>query len=158
MTAVRVVLYLAVVAFAGSAGALEWQAAPGARSASVAVPQGGKPGFTRLAASQTAITFSNGIAVDRYTTNQIYLNGSGVTAGDVDGDGRCDVFFAGLAGQSRLYRNLGNFRFDDVTESAGVLDTNFWGTGATFVDINNDSWDDLFVCNGFYSRPDPADL
>jgi hypothetical protein len=52
-------------------------------------------------------------------TNQIYLNGSGVTAGDVDGDGWCDLFFAGLNGASRLYHNEGNWKFTDITQSAG---------------------------------------
>ena len=145
MTAVRVVGYLVVAAFAGSACALEWQAAPGARSASVAVPQGGRPGFARLPASQTAIAFSNGIAVDRYTTNQIYLNGSGVAAGDVDGDGYCDIFFAGLAGQSRFYRNHGNWNFKDATREAGITCERLDASGATFADLEGDSDLDLIV-------------
>src|SRR6185436_176311 len=88
-----------------STHALQWEQATGYRSAAVTVVNG-KAGFARLAGAVTGITFSNHLSIDRYTTNQIYLNGSGVTAGDVDGDGWCDVFFAGMSGQSRLYRNL----------------------------------------------------
>lgn len=66
-----------------------------------------KSGFVSVPGAETGIAFTNSLSIDRYTTNQIYLNGSGVAAADVDRDGRCDLFFAGLAGQSRLYRNLG---------------------------------------------------
>jgi len=99
----------------------------------------------RLAGAQTSITFSNGIAVDRYTTNQIYLNGSGVTAGDVDGDGWCDIFFAGLAGQSRFYRNLGNWKFADATRDAGITCEQLDAAGAAFADIDGDNDLDLLV-------------
>src|SRR5688572_10598311 len=104
-----------------SASTLEWQSGAGHRSAAVVVPTNGKTGFTRLATSDSGIIFSNHITIERYTTNQIYLNGSGVAAGDLDGDGWCDLFFAGLSGQSRLYRNLGNWKFTDMTSDAGVL-------------------------------------
>jgi hypothetical protein len=114
------------------------------RSASVTVPQG-KAGFSRLPGSHTSITFSNGIAVDRYTTNQIYLNGSGVTAADVDRDGNCDLFFAGLAGQSRFYRNLGNWKFTNATREAGITCERIDATGATFADLDGDNDSDLIV-------------
>jgi hypothetical protein len=70
----------------------------------------------------------------------------GVCTGDFDGDGLPDIYVTSPAGGNRLYRNLGNFRFEDVTESAGLADTNFWGTGATFVDINNDGRLDIYAC------------
>ena len=78
------------------------------------------PGFTKVASVHTGITFSNLLSVDRFTTNQIYLNGSGVTAGDVNGDGRPDVFLAGLGGRSTLYQNLGDWRFTNVTTASGL--------------------------------------
>src|SRR5438045_6070323 len=94
-------LVLACLVFIGlPAIALEWESGPGFRSAALTLPGSGKSGFVRLSGVDTGITFSNQIAPARYTTNQIYLNGSGVTAGDVDGDGLCDLFFAGLGGQS----------------------------------------------------------
>src|SRR5262245_31423981 len=60
------------------------------------VPAGGKPGFVRLPPAATGVLFTNRLAVQRYVTNQIYLNGSGVALGDVDGDGRVDLYFCGL--------------------------------------------------------------
>src|SRR6266536_5493180 len=53
-------------------------------------------GFTRVEASKAGIRFANMCPASRSITNQIYLNGSGLAAGDVDGDGWCDLFFAGL--------------------------------------------------------------
>src|SRR5256886_17115132 len=67
----------------------------------------------------TRIFFTNGLGAERYLTNQIYLNGSGVAAGDVDGDGWVDLYFCGLDGPNALYRNLGNWRFEEITEMAG---------------------------------------
>jgi hypothetical protein len=62
-----------------------------------------------------------------------------------------------LARGNSLFRNKGDGTFDDLGESSGTF-LGRWAWASLFVDLNNDSWDDLFVCNGFYTRPDPADL
>ena len=72
-------------------GAGAWQSGNGFRHAELQVPAGGKPGFVQLPPATTGIYFTNHLAVERYVTNQIYLNGSGVAAGDVDGDGLVGV-------------------------------------------------------------------
>lgn len=72
--------------------------------------------------------------------------GSGVAAGDYDGDGLVDVFLPRATDGGRLYHNLGDFRFEDVSEHAGIAGPGNWTTGATFVDINNDGQLDLYVC------------
>ena len=75
--------------------------------------------------------------------------GSGVAIGDYDGDGLPDIFVVGKTGPNHLFRNLGNFHFEDVTERAGVAGPPFtgaWKQGAAFADVNNDGKLDLYVC------------
>ncbi len=72
--------------------------------------------------------------------------GSGVAMGDFDGDGLVDVFLPRSTDAGRLYRNLGNFQFEDVTVRAGIDDPERWTVGASFLDIDNDDDLDLFVC------------
>jgi enediyne biosynthesis protein E4 len=76
--------------------------------------------------------------------------GMGVTAADYDGDGWLDIFRTNFSEDtSSLYHNTGNGAFDDVTFPAGLgMNTRYLGWGCAFVDIDNDGWPDIFVCNG----------
>src|SRR5207248_2489648 len=67
----------------------------------------------------------------------------GVAVGDVNNDGRPDVFLSGY-GESRLFLNNGNGTFTDVTAAAGV-GSPLWGTSAAFLDFDRDGWLDLVV-------------
>jgi hypothetical protein len=81
----------------------------------------------------------------------------GMATIDFDHDGLVDLYFlsgAPLQGTEKtsppprnaLYRNLGNWRFQDVTQAAGVADSGF-GLGVTAADFDNDGWCDLYVNN-----------
>jgi enediyne biosynthesis protein E4 len=118
------------------------------------------PMFARIPASESGIDFVNHGATPKRNSNgePIYFGtnsgqhtSGGVCIGDYDGDGRPDVFLTRPAGGNRLYRNLGDFHFEDVTEAAGLGDNDIWGMGATFVDIDNDGDLDLYVC--CYDQP-----
>jgi hypothetical protein len=126
-----------------SVRALDWQTIPGAKWAAVSPAGANKVGFTTLNAAQTGIAFTNLISADRSLTNQIYLNGSGVAAGDVDGDGWCDLFFTAIDNRSVLYRNLGNWRFEDISAASGLPMSGLAATGAAFADLDGDGDLDL---------------
>ncbi|MGE4181969.1 MAG: CRTAC1 family protein [Limisphaerales bacterium] len=120
-------------------------ASEGYRSRSLTVPSGGRSGFSLLSASTTGITFTNRLSEARAAENQIRLNGSGVALGDVDGDGRCDIYLCAGENGNALYRNLGDWRFTDITASAGVACEGQYSTGATLVDVDGDVDLDLLV-------------
>ena len=62
-----------------------------------------------------------------------------------------------LARGNSLFSNRGDGTFRDDSERAGVTDGR-WAWSSSFVDLNNDGWQDLVVANGFLTAPDPDDL
>src|SRR5260221_6066431 len=106
------------------------------------------PVFERLPYHQTGIHFNNLVDEDEKNNVNTYMNiytGGGVAAGDVNNDGLTDLFFSGNMVSSRLYLNKGNLRFEDITESSGIV-TTLWGTGAVMADVNQDGWLDIYLC------------
>ena len=128
-----------------AASNLQWEAGTGCRFAQLPVPTTGRSGFVLMPGQTTGIRFTNSLPETRLMLNQNLLNGSGVALGDYDGDGLCDIYLSDLGGANVLYRNLGNWRFQDVTREAGVACPNQTSTGAVFADINGDGWLDLLV-------------
>ncbi|PTY08468.1 RNA-binding protein [Opitutaceae bacterium EW11] len=134
----------------------------------------GKTMFVQLDPAQTGVATEN-----RYDDPEMWGKryqelaygeiGTGLAAGDYDGDGRPDLFVVNKTGQCRLFRNLGGWKFEDVTEKAGLLEARSawqrgmawlsdlagkakdrdplaaWKQGAVFVDVNNDGRLDLYV-------------
>lgn len=126
--------------------------------------------FTELPPERTGITVVNSyddprMWGDRYQEMVFGTIGTGVAVADYDKDGRPDVFIPVKTGGSRLYRNLGDWRFEDVTERAGMGPSSSswmdrlkgmfsgedaeegepWDQGAIFADVDNDGWIDLYV-------------
>jgi hypothetical protein len=100
----------------------------------------------------------NGASGERYVVEPM---SSGIALFDFDSDGLIDIYFVNGSplnpspeqsqssqdkSRNRLYRNLGNWKFEDVTDSAGVGDESY-GLGAVAGDYDNDGDLDLYVSN-----------
>src|SRR5436189_816544 len=106
------------------------------------------PLFEAVGGATSGVTFANTLPEDSAVNIVNYLyyyNGGGVAAGDIDGDGLIDLYFTSNLGRNRLYRNLGHFRFEDITTRAGVADSVGWKSGVTMADVNGDGRLDIFV-------------
>lgn len=108
--------------------------------------------FTLLDSKETGINFINqineseGLNVLAY---EYFFNGAGVAVGDLDNDGLEDLFFTANMKPNKLFKNLGNLRFRDMTAEAGkTLEgrSGGWKTGVTMADVNNDGLLDIYVC------------
>lgn len=126
--------------------------------------------FTKMPTEQTGIVVPNPYDDPRmwgelYRELTFGAMGTGVAVGDYDNDGRPDLFVVSKTKTSRLFRNRGDWRFEDVTSPAGLAPAEAetgllgglfggddeealkdWEQGATWADINNDGWLDLYVC------------
>ena len=109
--------------------------------------------FRELSAERTGLDFQMKLydALEHIRVVMFITAAGGICTGDYDGDGWCDIYVTSPVGGNRLYRNLGNLKFEDVTDRAGLLRPDFWGTGATFVDIDDDGDLDLYACG--YGMP-----
>ncbi len=97
----------------------------------------------------SGINFTNTVIDDSLENGFLFrnfYNGSGVALGDINNDGLADVFLTSNTSNNKLYLNLGNFRFKDISDSAGIIKDATWSTGVTFADVNADGWLDIYVC------------
>jgi enediyne biosynthesis protein E4 len=98
---------------------------------------------------KTGISFTNKLTEDsknNILTYEYFYNGGGVAVGDINNDGLDDIFFTGNMVENKLYLNEGDFKFKDISNSAGVKGKSSWTTGVTMVDINGDGLLDIYVC------------
>ena len=106
--------------------------------------------FEQISSDHSGVKFNNLItesdSINPLTMLNIY-NGSGVGIGDFNEDGLPDLYFAGNAVGNRMYINKGDFKFDDVTATAGVGGKGGWARGIAVVDINNDGRPDIYLCH-----------
>ncbi len=107
--------------------------------------------FTRIPANDTGIGFVNSIADDdslNILTYEYLYNGGGVGVIDVNNDGMKDLFFTGNQSPNALYLNRGDLEFEEITNIAGVAAPGAWCNGVSIVDVNNDGYEDIYLCVG----------
>ncbi|MEN8202171.1 MAG: VCBS repeat-containing protein [Bacteroidota bacterium] len=110
--------------------------------------------FTLMPESHTHAGFINHLDYDEqlkkkfniYTYRNFY-NGGGVALGDINKDGLIDIFLTANMGPNVLYLNKGDFKFEDISDRAGIGGHGEWSTGASMADVNGDGWTDIYVCN-----------
>ncbi|MBL7766277.1 MAG: VCBS repeat-containing protein [Chitinophagaceae bacterium] len=115
------------------------------------------PQFTALSSATSGIDFVNGIAENKQMNILGYeylYNGAGVSIGDINNDGLPDIYFNANMTPNKLYLNLGNMKFKDVTAEAGVAGGIGFKTGVTMADVNGDGWLDIYICKSASTKPD----
>ncbi|MGI9076924.1 MAG: VCBS repeat-containing protein [Gemmatimonadaceae bacterium] len=106
------------------------------------------PLFQLLPPEATGVTFINELPEDpefNIINYLYYYDGGGVAVGDIDNDGLPDLYFTSNLGPDRLYLNKGNYKFQDISERAGVAGSEGWTTGVTMADVNGDGHVDIYV-------------
>jgi len=94
------------------------------------------------------VGYPSGVALNENGREQA---GMGLAIGDYDNDGHVDFHITNFSDDSNvLYHNDGDGNFTDMTFQAGLGEVTipFLGWGTTFIDFDNDGWQDLFVVNG----------
>ena len=145
VSTIKSISVITVFLFFGCEGmTLQWNDEISHRWAFLRAKQG-QDGLIQLSSKNTGVTFQNDITRELIAANRALLNGSGVTTGDVDGDGLIDIYFCRTEGSNVLYRNLGGWKFEDITDKAGVACKDQFSTGTVLSDIDGDNDLDLLV-------------
>ncbi|MCG8310780.1 MAG: VCBS repeat-containing protein [Cytophagales bacterium] len=112
--------------------------------------------FTLVNPKDSGVDFINRIEESEnfHYYNYIYTyNGGGVATGDLNNDNLPDIVFTSTQRGIRIYRNLGNLKFKDITASGGIKNPDGFYSGVTLVDINQDGFLDIYVCrSGWYKE------
>ena len=127
-----------------------WQCQPNNQEASSTQESVAPPNalFQSIPSSQSGINFSNNLKENmehNIVTNSYLYNGGGVAIADFNNDGLEDLFFTATQESCKLYLNEGNFKFKDITESAGVASPEGDKTGVTILDFNQDGYQDIYI-------------
>ena len=113
--------------------------------------------FEKIPSEYSGIDFTNTVKntpeFNLFSYRNFY-NGGGVSMGDINNDGLTDVYLTSNMGKNKLYLNQGDFKFEDITLSAGVGGTKAWSTGVAMIDINQDGYLDIYVCNAGFIKGD----
>ncbi len=109
--------------------------------------------FERIPSASSGIKFNNHLKEDLEKGYNIFdfdffFNGSGVGIADFDNDGLKDVVFAANQGENRIFKNKGNFEFEDKTRVSKINNGKKWSTGVSIADVNSDGLLDIYISQG----------
>ena len=113
--------------------------------------------FLLLSSKETGIAFNN-IVTETDSFNimkyEYIYNGAGLGIADLNNDGLQDIIFAANQVSPRVYLNLGNFKFRDITANFAGLTNNQWYSAVSVVDINSDGWKDVYLSSTANKDPE----
>ena len=111
--------------------------------------------FKEVPSMESNVLFTNQLE-DEASYNTLlqanFYGGAGVGIGDINNDGLADLFFAGNQVSDKLYLNKGDFKFEDITEIAGIIDNEGWSSSVLMGDVNNDGYLDIYVTREMYGN------
>lgn len=116
--------------------------------------------LTKLDPGKTGIRFSNNLVYSDSLTVlefEYMFNGAGVAFLDVNNDSLQDVVLGGNMVPCKLFLNKGNLQFEDITDKAG-LKTSGWSYGISVVDINQDGFQDIYICKAGSRLTPPSQM
>jgi hypothetical protein len=113
--------------------------------------------FALQPAAASGIEFVNSVEVNKelnYVNYAYIFNGGGTAMLDYDQDGLMDLYFVSNQKDNKLYRNTGNWKFEDITGSAGVGANGGLKSGVTIVDVNADGYPDIYLARTGLQKDD----
>lgn len=122
-----------------------WVKEKGFRYRKLEVQGRSRAGFMEVAAERSGMIAENQVSLDAIVKNRHMMHGSGIAIGDVTGDGLPDVYVARLAAPDVLYRNLGDWKFEDISSWSGLDQTGESTSGVVMVDLDGDHDLDLLL-------------
>ena len=123
----------------------DWTQGDGFRYRELSVQGRSRTGFTEVDSRRSGIVAVNAVSQEAIIANRHMMHGSGIAIGDVTEDGLPDVYVARLSAPDILYRNLGDWRFENISVRAGLDSTARSTAGVVMADLDGDQDLDLIL-------------